>query len=48
MYDRIREISVLKPLPGVVGFCKVVSTRVQPSPLKLQLPEHKIYLAAFW
>lgn len=37
-YGGIREISELEPLPGVVGFCSVVSTSVQPSPLNPQLP----------
>lgn len=37
-YGGIREMSELDPLPGVVGFCSVVSTSVQPSPLNPQLP----------
>jgi len=37
-YDGIREISTLEPLPGDVGFIRVSSTRVQPSPLKPQFP----------
>ena len=37
-YGGMREISVLDPLPGVVGFFKVVSIRVHPSPLKPQWP----------
>lgn len=31
-------MSELDPLPDVVGFCSVVSTSVQPSPLNPQLP----------
>ena len=31
---------MLDPLPGVVGFCKVVSMRVQPSPLRRQAPRY--------
>jgi len=38
-YGGIREISALEPLPAVVGFCRVASTRVQPSPLKPQAPK---------
>ena len=34
----INDMSVLDPLPGDVGFIKVVSMRVQPSPLNPQLP----------
>jgi hypothetical protein len=34
----INEISVLDPLPGLVGFLKVVSMRVQPSPLNPHFP----------
>lgn len=37
-YGGMREISVLEPLPGDVGLTKVVSMRVQPSPLKPQPP----------
>lgn len=37
-YGGIKEISVLDPLPGLVGFRKVVSIRVHPSPLNPQLP----------
>ena len=32
-YGVIKEISVLDPLPGVVGLLSVVSISVQPSPL---------------
>jgi len=38
-YGEIKEISALEPLPGDVGFTRVNSTRVQPSPLKPQPPE---------
>jgi len=34
----INEMSVLDPLPEVVGFTSVVSMRVQPSPLRRQEP----------
>ena len=34
----MREISVLEPEPGVVGFLRVVSMSVQPSPLSPQPP----------
>ena len=37
-YGEINEISLLEPDPGEVGFCKVVSTSVHPSPLSPQLP----------
>lgn len=37
-YGGIREISVLEPLPGEVGFLRVVSMSVQPSPLSPQFP----------
>ncbi len=37
-YGGINEISVLDPLPAVVGFTNVVSMRVQPSPLRPQEP----------
>jgi hypothetical protein len=38
MNGLITEMSVLLPLPGVVGFFRVVSIKVQPSPFKPQLP----------
>ena len=34
-------MSVLEPLPGVVGLTKVVSMSVQPSPLSPQEPISK-------
>ena len=37
-YGGIKEMSVLEPPPGVVGFLRVVSTSVQRSPLSPQLP----------
>ena len=37
-HGSINDISLLDPLPGLVGLIKVVSTRVQPSPLNPQLP----------
>lgn len=37
-YGGIKDMSVLDPLPGLVGFRKVVSMSVHPSPLKPQLP----------
>ena len=37
-YGGIREISVLEPKPGLVGFISVVSTSVQPSPFSPQDP----------
>lgn len=37
-YGGINDMSVLDPLPGLVGFRKVVSMSVHPSPLKPQLP----------
>jgi len=40
------EISVLEPLPGDVGFTKVVSMRVQLSPLRPQPPVCKYAMAA--
>ena len=40
-YGGMREISVLEPLPGLVGFTRVVSKRVQPSPLKPHPPSDK-------
>ena len=39
-HGEISDISVLDPLPGLVGFTSVVSTRVHPSPLAPQLPEN--------
>jgi hypothetical protein len=41
-YGGIKEMSVLDPEPSVVGFTRVVSTRVQPSPLKPQLPVERL------
>jgi len=41
----INEMSVLDPLPGGVGFTNVVSTRVQPSPLRPQEPVCKYAMA---
>ena len=37
-HGEINDISVLDPLPGLVGLIKVVSTIVQPSPKVPQLP----------
>lgn len=34
----INDISALDPLPGLVGLTKVISMRVQPSPLSRQVP----------
>jgi len=41
----ISEISVLEPLPGDVGFTRVVSMSVQPSPLRPQEPVCKYAMA---
>lgn len=43
-YGGIRDISVLEPLPGLVGFIKVVSIRVHPSPLKPQPPREMMVI----
>ncbi len=37
----MRLMSVEEPEPGAVGFTRVVSTSVQPSPLKPHLPDAK-------
>lgn len=39
-YGGMREMSVLEPPPGEVGFFKVVSMSVQPSPLSPQPPSN--------
>ena len=41
-HGEIRLISVLEPQPAQDGFVKVVSSKVQPSPLKPQFPAESI------
>ena len=37
-YGAMRDTSADEPAPGAVGFCRVTSTRVQPSPFAPQFP----------